>query len=131
MQSAKRLWAQLRPSPRRFCGNGLILIFQVAHAGSLQLCQTRWTATLPVANSLGSFLFVTGRIATFKTACFVGSDPGGWWGPASKHYRGKRDSARGWLADESDPRVQKWLRRYIESLTYQIERAEIEEERQL
>jgi hypothetical protein len=54
---------------------------------------------------------------------------GGWSGPASEHYRRKRDTAREWLAGESSPRVRVWIERYVEMLTQEIESAEMEEER--
>lgn len=55
---------------------------------------------------------------------------GGWSGPASKHYRRKRDSARGWLENKSSPRVIRWVEDYVEYLGHDIKRAEIEEERE-
>jgi len=53
----------------------------------------------------------------------------GIWGPASQHYREKRDEARQWLSNESEPRIRQWLEHYINALTPDIERAEIDEER--
>jgi hypothetical protein len=54
-----------------------------------------------------------------------------WIGSESGLYRRQRDEARSWLADEHDPTVIGWLRGYVESVTLDINRAEIEEERRL
>jgi hypothetical protein len=54
---------------------------------------------------------------------------GGWSGPASEHYRRKRDTARSWLEKENSQKARAWIERYINGLTQEIERAEIEEER--
>lgn len=54
----------------------------------------------------------------------------GWSGPASEHYRKKRDQARFWLNGETSPHVIEWLEKYIDGLTSQIEREEITEERE-
>jgi transposase-like protein len=53
----------------------------------------------------------------------------GWCGRASDHYRRLRDQARGWLVDEKDATVLRWLGEYIDGLNDSITRAEIEEER--
>jgi hypothetical protein len=55
---------------------------------------------------------------------------GGWIGPASGHYRRKRDEARTWLENETAARVIAWVEEYIDLLGRDIERAEIEEERE-
>src|SRR5205823_4649745 len=54
---------------------------------------------------------------------------GGWSGRASNRYRRKRAEAQGWLAGETSARVVSWIQEYIEHLSRDIERAEIEEER--
>ncbi|WP_442482007.1 hypothetical protein [Aeoliella sp. SH292] len=55
---------------------------------------------------------------------------GGHFGEASVHYRNKSDEARSWLISEKDPVVVKWVREYIDVLNKEIERAELEEERE-
>lgn len=52
-----------------------------------------------------------------------------WCGKASDHCRKLRDEAREWLMDERDRVVIGWIEDYIQSLDHEIERAEIEEER--
>jgi len=54
----------------------------------------------------------------------------GWSGLASDHYRRKRDTARDWLDSESSMRVRQWLQEFIDWLSRDIERSEIEEERE-
>jgi hypothetical protein len=54
---------------------------------------------------------------------------GAWWGPRSAYLRGKRDEARAWLGGIRSPAVEEWVARYIETLSQDIELAEIEEER--
>jgi len=53
----------------------------------------------------------------------------GWCGNASDHDRRLRDEARAWLTDEKNPTVVRWIEDYIEGLGFDIERAEIDEER--
>ncbi|TWT47160.1 hypothetical protein KOR42_41580 [Thalassoglobus neptunius] len=53
----------------------------------------------------------------------------GWSGNASNYFRELREDAREWLAGEKDKNVRRWLEDYIENLSNDIERAEIEEER--
>ncbi len=55
----------------------------------------------------------------------------GWCGQASDHYRRMRDEARSWLVDEKHPTVIRWVDNYIDGLTYSIERAEVDEEREI
>jgi hypothetical protein len=64
-----------------------------------------------------------------QSALFWRFRSGGWCGPASDHYRSRRDAARAWLANEEHPNVRRWLGNWIESLTESIEHAEIDEER--
>jgi hypothetical protein len=54
---------------------------------------------------------------------------GGFVGPRSAHYAGKRDAARAWLAQATSPHVQDWLGAYIRHLDERIEDARINEER--
>jgi hypothetical protein len=53
----------------------------------------------------------------------------GWCGNDSDHYRGLREEAHEWLVGEKDATVKRWIENYIDGLTYQIQRAEIDEER--
>jgi transcriptional regulator with XRE-family HTH domain len=55
----------------------------------------------------------------------------GWCGKASDHYRKLREEARAWLEGEKNLTVIRWIEDYIEGLSYDIERAEIEEERRV
>lgn len=72
--------------------------------------------------------FISGnRVEGALVAHFAYS--GAWSGPRSAYLRRKRDEARGWLGALNSSQVEKWLTRYIEVLTDDIERAEIEEER--
>lgn len=50
-------------------------------------------------------------------------------GLESDHNRRLRDDARSWLIGEDDGYVIRWIENYIESLTHDIQRAEIDEER--
>lgn len=54
----------------------------------------------------------------------------GWSGPASIHYRKKRDVARNWLSGETSEHVISWLEEYIDRLSSRIEAEEIREERE-
>lgn len=55
----------------------------------------------------------------------------GWSGKASDHCRKLREQARLWRVDEKNGTVIRWIDDYIEGLNYDIERAEIEEERRV
>ncbi|QDV50457.1 helix-turn-helix domain-containing protein [Gimesia fumaroli] len=55
---------------------------------------------------------------------------GGWNGSLSDRYRKLRDNARGWLEGETSLRVRQWLEGFIDGLSSDIERSEIEEERE-
>ena len=55
---------------------------------------------------------------------------GGWSGNLSDRYRQLRETARGWLAEETSLRIREWLEEFIDWLSRDIERAEIEEERE-
>lgn len=55
----------------------------------------------------------------------------GWCGNASDHYRKLREQARGWLTGEKSVTVIRWIEDYIDGPSYDIERAEIEEERRI
>lgn len=51
-------------------------------------------------------------------------------GPASQHYRRKRERMQKWLASETEQRIIGWLEAYIEYLGRQISHEEIKEERE-
>jgi hypothetical protein len=53
----------------------------------------------------------------------------GWCGNASDHYRTLRDEAQKWLVGEQDINVIRWTNQYIDGLSDDIKRAEIDEER--
>jgi len=55
---------------------------------------------------------------------------GSWSGPTSLHYSRKRDAARTWLAETDSVNIQKWLARFIDSLSDSIESEKIQEERE-
>jgi len=71
-----------------------------------------------------------GHMDRVKSALFASFGSDSWVGPASEHYRKKRDQARFWLKGETSPYVIEWLEKYIDGLNSQIEREEISEERQ-
>jgi hypothetical protein len=52
-----------------------------------------------------------------------------WCGSASAYYRELRKQAREWLVGEKNQTVIRWIENYIDGLGYDIQRAEIEEER--
>lgn len=70
-----------------------------------------------------------GNIEKVRHALFSHFLTDSWSGPASGHYRRKRDEARSWLENETSARVIAWVEEYIELLGREIEQAEIEEER--
>jgi transcriptional regulator with XRE-family HTH domain len=70
-----------------------------------------------------------GHLDDFRRSLLSHFQFGGYQGPASKHYSDLRETARGWLAEESALAVREWLEWYIDSLTHQIEREKIQEER--
>jgi len=55
----------------------------------------------------------------------------GWCGNASDRYRELREQSRTWLVNEKDKVVIRWVENYMDGLTYDIARAEIDEERRL
>jgi len=71
-----------------------------------------------------------GTIDGVKLELYRAFGHGGGWGPISEHYRKKQTQARQWLQEASSPHVQQWLEDYISSLQHNIERHEIEEERE-
>lgn len=54
---------------------------------------------------------------------------GGWTGPESAYLMRKRDKARKWVSEIRSDKIQTWLSMYIDALTKDIIRAEINEER--
>jgi hypothetical protein len=54
----------------------------------------------------------------------------GWCGSESAHFRALRDCGRAWRETEDKPRVAAWIGRYLRRLDEEIERAEVEEERE-
>jgi hypothetical protein len=52
-----------------------------------------------------------------------------WCGSASAYYHKLREQAREWLVGEKNQTVVRWIENYIDGLGYDIQRAEIEEER--
>jgi hypothetical protein len=52
-----------------------------------------------------------------------------WCGSASAYYHKLREQAREWLVGEKNQTVVRWIENYIDDLGYDIQRAEIEEER--
>jgi hypothetical protein len=53
----------------------------------------------------------------------------GWSGPASSHYQEKKQRLLDFKKEEDDENVKRWIDEYASSLSDDIERAEIEEER--
>ena len=54
---------------------------------------------------------------------------GGWSGPTSLYYKKRRDKFRVWLSAGFQHEVVQWIEEELDSLNQQIERAEIDEER--
>jgi hypothetical protein len=54
----------------------------------------------------------------------------GWSGPESLHYEAKKQELLNFRKDETDPNVTRWIDDYVVGLDRQIERAQIEEERE-
>jgi hypothetical protein len=52
-----------------------------------------------------------------------------WCGNASDHFRRLREEAHEWLAGERTATVKRWIENYIDALSADIDRAEIDEER--
>ncbi len=75
---------------------------------------------------LHRYWHIEGVMSTLFASFFTG----GWSGPASVHYRKKRDRARAWLSGETSQYVIEWLNEYIDKLTSQIKSEEIREERE-
>jgi hypothetical protein len=75
-------------------------------------------------------LYRYGHIDSVKSTLFASFFTGGWSGPASAHYRKKRDQARAWLSGETSSPVIEWLNEYIGMLSSQIKSEEIREERE-
>jgi hypothetical protein len=71
-----------------------------------------------------------GHMARVKSALFGNFYIDGWSGPASEHYRKKRDKARAWLNGEKSQNVIEWLEEHIDRLNSQIQSEEISEERE-
>ncbi len=64
-----------------------------------------------------------------RDSLFANFWSGGWSGSDADYYRGKRDTARKWLEAETSMRVRSWIDHYIDHLSHDIKRAEIDEER--
>ena len=76
------------------------------------------------------FLCRYGRNAVIAEALIAHFHSRGWCGETSDHYRRLRGDARNWLAEEKDANVIRWIDAYIDGLNSDIEREEIQEERQ-
>ena len=55
---------------------------------------------------------------------------GMWWGPASNHFKTKKEWLLDYKSKEDHPRVMAWIEEYLEQLDSQIEFATIREERE-
>ncbi|WP_298869382.1 hypothetical protein [uncultured Gimesia sp.] len=75
------------------------------------------------------FVAKYGKNESLRSGLYARFGSRSWCGNASDHYRNLRTQARGWLIDEKNSTVIRWIEDYIEGLNYDIERAEIEEER--
>ena len=75
------------------------------------------------------FIARFGRNRTICSALYARFHSRGWCGNASDHYRKLRDEARGWISGDSNPIVVDWVEDYIDGLTADIDRAELDEER--
>jgi hypothetical protein len=87
--------------------------------------------TTPAGRLTRAFIAKYGAQRSVSKALWARFHSRGWWGPASEHFRRLRDDARLWLADENDRTVIRWIEDYIDGLSNDIDRAQIEEERRL
>lgn len=71
-----------------------------------------------------------GNISEIRNALHCHFWTGSFGGPASGHWRGKRETAQEWLAAETYPHIRTWLTEYIGDLNREIEKSEISEERE-
>jgi len=76
-----------------------------------------------------NFVAKYGKHESIRSGLYTHFHSRAWCGNASDHFRKLREQARGWLTDEKNVTVIRWIKDYIEGLNYDIERAEIEEER--
>lgn len=84
----------------------------------------------PEAALTRALMIEFGSVEEVRRALHCHFCSGSSWGPRSEYCRKKREEAQGWLAAESCDHIKSWLTEYIADLTREIERNEIEEERE-
>lgn len=76
------------------------------------------------------FIAKYGRVESLSSSLWCRFHSRGWSGSASAFYRRLREQAREWLVGEKNQTVVRWIENYIDGLGYDIQRSEIDEERQ-
>jgi hypothetical protein len=75
------------------------------------------------------FIARYGKVESLSSSLWCRFHSRAWCGSASAHYQKLREEAREWLVGEKNQTVVRWIENYIDGLGYDIQRAEIEEER--
>jgi len=83
----------------------------------------------PAGRLTRDFIARYGKVEVLGSSLWCHFHARGWCGSASAYYRKLREQAREWLAGEKNQTVVRWIENYIDGLGYDIQRAEIEEER--
>jgi hypothetical protein len=75
------------------------------------------------------FIAKYGKVESLSALLWCHFHARAWCGSATAYYRKLREQAREWLAGEKNQTVVRWIENYIDGLGFDIQRAEIEEER--
>jgi hypothetical protein len=83
----------------------------------------------PAGRLTRDFIAKYGKIELLSSSLLCRFHARAWCGSASDYYRKLREEAREWLVGEKNQSVIRWIENYIDGLGYDIQRAEIQEER--
>jgi hypothetical protein len=83
----------------------------------------------PAGRLTRDFIARYGKTESLSSSLWCHFHARSWCGSASAYYRKLREQAREWLVGERNQTVIRWIEKYIDGLGYDIQRAEIEEER--
>lgn len=83
----------------------------------------------PAGRLTRDFIARYGKIESVRGSLSCRFHTRSWCGSASDYYRELRKQAREWLVEEKNQTVIRWIERYVDELGYDIQQAEIEEER--
>jgi hypothetical protein len=83
----------------------------------------------PAGRLTRDFIAKYGKVESLSSLLWCHFHSCAWCGSESAHNRKLREEAREWLAGEKNQTVVRWIENYIDGLGYDIQRAEIEEER--